>query len=480
MMHRVISAACATFRNELRLLLRDPFCVAVLACFWCGMAWASWNSHSHWRRFANRQSEFQAAARETWLSQSTENAHMATHFGQTVYKPVSPLTGFDPGAVAEFGSSVLLQSHHQSEPANKPRRDEIDLIQDEAYSPAVLLALIGPLLIIMLGSSSMAREKEGGTLSILLTTGPAWPAILAGKGAAVFLVLTVVATPGLLLFAVPWFESNPFLPSMDLLAREVVLLVTMAAYLVGWIGVTMLVSSRSSSNMGGLSVLIALWSIIALVLPRMAGDIAAIVSPLPCIAEIRFEKETAVHEANQSSAESAKAYQALEARLLREFNVDRVEDLPIDMAGARMIEQEAGTNRLFDKVEERISRATNRQNELMEGFQYASPYLAMRAVSTSLTATNRRHHFDFLEAAEKYRRQFVKELNVAEMKKQKPGTTTVQRREFWARIPDFLAGFVPVLEDVKRSSPAMICIFIWAGAAGVASLCAPPQISRTG
>lgn len=478
MTHRFVYAMRATLHNELRLLLRDPFCVALLVCFSLGLAWASWSSHSLWRGFAIQQSERQATAREAWLSQSTENAHMATHFGQTVYKPISPLTGFDHGAVADFGSTIFLESHHQSTTTNDPGRDKIDLNQDEAYSPAVLLQLIGPLLLIVLGNASIAREKQGGTLSLLSTTGVSWPAVVTGKGSAVLLALFIVATPGLLLFAIPWFERDRLLQPLDLLIREAVILVTLTAYFVGWLGVTILVSSKSSSTTGSFSMLIALWSVVALVMPRIAGDVATFVSPLPTTAEVRLEKENAVQDANQSSVEMAKANKALETKLLEQFKVDRIEDLPIDMAGARMIDQESRTNRLYDEVDKRVSQATNRQNELMNGFQFVSPYLAMRIVSTSLSATGRNHHFDFENAAETHRRQFVEHLNLAEMKKQKPGSSPEERRQFWARVPEFLPDFVPAIVDVKRSMTAMIYVVVWAVAMGVASLYASPQISR--
>ncbi|MEM7454519.1 MAG: DUF3526 domain-containing protein [Planctomycetota bacterium] len=476
MTHRTYSTTRATFCNELRLLIRDPLCVLLLMFFSIGLGWASWSSQGLWRGFANRQVEFQSAEREAWLSQSTENAHMATHVGQTVFKPISPLAGFDPGAVSDFGSTVFLQSHYQSAAANEPGRDETSLDQNEAYSPAVLLQLIGPLLIIILGTVSIAREKEGGTQSLLLTTGASWHAIVIGKGLAVLVTVLIVATPGLLLFAVPWFDRNSVLPSVDLIVRETVIFIMLTAYYVGWIGLTMLVTVKSSSTTGSFSLLVALWSVIALVMPRVAGDAATYVSPLPTNEEIRLEKEAAVHDANQSSIDIAEANEALEQRLLEEFEVDRIEDLPIDIAGARMIDQEASTNRLYDEVDKRVQRATGQQNKIIDGFQIVSPYLAMRAVSSSFSATDRVHHLDFVESAEDYRRQFVEALNVAEMEKRKPGDTPEERRRFWDRIPGFIPDFVSALEDTKRSMVAMICICVWAVTLCAASLFASPKI----
>jgi ABC-2 type transport system permease protein len=168
----------------------------------------------------------------------------------------------------------------------------------------------------------------------------------------------------------------------------------------------------------------------------------------------------------------------LEARLLEEFQVDRVEDLPIDLAGAQMIDQEANTNRLYDEIEGRVTRVKNRQNELIGGFQFASPYMAMRAVSSSLAATDRTHHFDFINSAENHRRQFVRELNVAEMKKQELGDSPEIQREFWAQITEFLPTFVSASQDVKRSLVAMVCIVLWAVVAATAALLVPPKINR--
>lgn len=478
MAHPFISATLATFQHELRLLLRDPFCVALLICFCGGLAWASGTSQFQWRAFAIQQTERQAAAREAWLSQSTENAHMATHHGQTVYKPVSPLTGFDPGSVSEFGSTLFLQSHHQSTATNPPRRDSVDLNQNEAYSPAVLLALMGPLLIIILGIASVAREKEGGTLSILLTTGAPWPAIMLGKSLTILLILWVVALPAFWLFAVPWFETQPLVSAVDLMVRELLILLTLVGYFVGWIGLTLAVSAKSESSIGSFSVLIALWSTLVLIVPRIAGDTATYVSPLPTKAEIRLEKESAVQKANQSSVERTRLNQALEARLLKEFQVDRIEDLPIDLAGAQMIDQEFNTNRIFDKIDERVSQATERQNEILQQFQFTSPYLAIRAVSSSLSATDRSHHIDFLNTAEQHRRQFVNELNTAEMKRTSPGNSAEERREFWAQVSAFQPNFASSFEAIKRSLSALICVFIWAITMGTAAFLTPPQFSR--
>jgi len=478
MTYRILLTTRATFYNELRILLRDPFCLALLACFSAGLAWASWNSYVHWSNFSKQQSELQSDAREHWLSQPTANAHMATHVGQTVYKPISPLAGFDPGAVSEFGSAIFVQSHHQTSAKKPLTYDEVDLLQNETYSPAVLLELFGPLLIIVLGIASIAREKEGGTLSILLTTGSAWPAIAAGKGLATLLALLVVAMPGLLLLALPWFESDRLLAPLDLIVRESAMVITLFAYFAGWFGLTIWVSSKSSSMSGSFSILIALWSVVALVMPRIAGDVANFVSPLPTHAEIRFEKDNAVHDSNQSSVSKAKATRDFEEKLLKEFKVERIEDLPIDIDGARMIDQEITTNRLYDDIEKRVTDAKNRQNEINRGFQFVSPYMAMRTVSTSLAATNRTHHFDFLNDAEHYRRQYVKDLNTLEMKRSKPGSSPEQRRQFWALVTEFQPRFVSAFRDSSRCMSALICVGVWSLVAIVASLFACPKISR--
>ena len=103
----------------------------------------------------------------------------------------------------------------------------------------------------------------------------------------------------------------------------------------------------------------------------------------------------------------------------------------------------------------------------------------MRAVSASLSATDRTHHFDFVNSAENYRRRFVKDLNLAEMNKQKLGSSPEDRRVFWEQVTEFQPNFVPAMQDVKRSLVGLLCIIAWAILMGIASLFAPPKISRT-
>jgi ABC-2 type transport system permease protein len=166
--------------------------------------------------------------------------------------------------------------------------------------------------------------------------------------------------------------------------------------------------------------------------------------------------------------------------LLAEFKVDKIEDLPIDIAGARMIEQEATTNELYDEIEQHVADAKNRQNEIVSRFRFASPYMAIRAISASLAATDRAHHFDFVNDAENYRRQYVKELNTSEMKRKKPGSTPEARREFWAQVSEFQPRFVSSGLDLRRCSLAMCCVAVWSIVAVVASVYACPKVSRGG
>ena len=480
MARRSILATYASFANELRLLRRDPYCGAILLFFSFGLAWSSWTSYQTWRHVRVQQEQLQSAAREAWLSQTTANAHMATHVGQTVYKPVAPLTGFDPGAVASYGSQLLLKSHLQHVATNIRRYDEIDLLQNESYSPSVLLELIGPLLIISLGHVSVAREKEGGTLTMLLATGSSWSSIVIGKSLAILLAIYVVATPSFLLLMRVWWDSHDELDAHDLLAREVAIFITLTAYYVGWLGLAIVISSLWKSSIGSFSLLIALWSIVGLVAPRLSAEIATLISPIPTNADVRRAKEEALHQASQSSVEKAKANKALETRLMKEYGVERPEDLPIDIAGARMLEQELNTNRSYDAVDRQIKRLADRQDEVVGWLQLVSPYLAMRSSSASLSATSRLHHFDFLMAAENYRRQFVEEMNLAEMSKQKPGTSPGERRQFWSRVPAFAPRTVTIWEDLKRSMVATICIFVWGTMMSVAAFLVVPQVTRTG
>jgi ABC-2 type transport system permease protein len=127
-----------------------------------------------WNRYAEVSSERsagQALDYDAWLQQGYRHPHDAAEQGMHVFRPEPPLAVVDPGIEPFVGSTVWLQAHRQTELKFRPAQDATGLQRFGNLSPAWLLQVLFPLLIIIVGFNAMSGERERGTLRQLLSLG---------------------------------------------------------------------------------------------------------------------------------------------------------------------------------------------------------------------------------------------------------------------------------------------------------------------
>ena len=113
----------------------------------------------------------QALDYEAWLQQGPRHPHDAAEQGMHVFKPEPPLAVLDPGIEPFVGSTVWLQAHRQSELKFRPAQDATGLQRFGELSPAWILQVLLPLIIIVIGFNAVSGERERGTLRQLLSIG---------------------------------------------------------------------------------------------------------------------------------------------------------------------------------------------------------------------------------------------------------------------------------------------------------------------
>src|SRR6478609_11826184 len=113
----------------------------------------------------------QALDYQAWLQQGERHPHDAAEQGMHVFKPQPPLAVLDPGIEPFVGSTVWLQAHRQSELKFRPAQDATGLQRFGQLSPAWIVQVLVPLLIIVIGFGAISGERERGTLRQLLSIG---------------------------------------------------------------------------------------------------------------------------------------------------------------------------------------------------------------------------------------------------------------------------------------------------------------------
>ena len=149
--------------KDLRVLARDGrlLCAGGLVVLLMLVAVAAgWNRQV---QLNSERSAGQALDYDAWLHQGQRHPHDAAEQGMHVFKPEPSLAVFDPGIGPFVGSTVWLQAHRQSEVKFRPAQDATGLQRFGELSPAWLLQVLLPLLIIIIGFNSVSDERERGT-----------------------------------------------------------------------------------------------------------------------------------------------------------------------------------------------------------------------------------------------------------------------------------------------------------------------------
>jgi ABC-2 type transport system permease protein len=346
----------------------------------------------------------QGQAEAAFLAQPDRHPHRMVHYGHYVVRTPPPLSVLDPGLDAVTGQSLFLEGHRQNSAMFAARSAEADMGAWAALSPALVWQLFAPLLLVLLGHGALAREREAGTLAMLLAQGVRRRVLLAGKALALLAVVGILLLPlaaGALL-AVAGGEEP---------LAALALLLAYALYGLLWAALALLASALWRRRAAALAALVAVWIALTLVLPSLAVSAAAASAPMPgklqsdlaMLAELRRLGDG--HNANDP------AFAQLRTDLLKQHRVERVEDLPVNLRGVVSAYSERKLTDMLNAWAERRMAGEQRQAAALARFGWASPQLALAGASRALAGTDLAHHHRFLRAAEALRYDFVQGLN---------------------------------------------------------------------
>jgi len=149
-------------------------------------------------RIASEQSqrmEQQVAAEQTFFAQPDRHPHRMVHYGHYAFRPPPPLAMFEPGVDAVTGQSIFLEGHRQNTAMFADIKAAADLGGFAALTPASLYQLLLPLLLIVIGHALFLRERESGTLAVMLAQGQSGVTLMLGKAMALLSVIVIFMIP---------------------------------------------------------------------------------------------------------------------------------------------------------------------------------------------------------------------------------------------------------------------------------------------
>lgn len=453
--------------EELRLMTRTRTAWLGLIALVVLSAVAAATSATHIASERATRAEHQAAADRAFEAQPDRHPHRAVHYGTYVQRPASPLAVFDPGVDPFTGTTLFLEGHRQNSATFGAMRESSGLIRFGQLTPAFVLQTLAPLLLIFLGFSTVARERETGIFRQLRMHGARAGDVLAGKALALGAIGAFAFAPALVSLAAAAASAPAEATSAALIGGAY------AAYLAIWILGVVAVSSLARSSRSALLGLLAVWAVAAVLVPRGTAALAARAEPTPTRVEMDLRLAQDARRIGDSHNPDDPFFAAFRERTLTAYGVQRIEDLPVNFRGLVAAEGEALTSRLFAAYANRTADQQRVQSAWLEAGAVLSPALAVRQASMAGAATDLNNHVRFLEQAEAYRFDLIQRLNRMHTEGVRAEDDAARSRDAeaeqrtrvsannWATLPDFAFRSATSAERAGGMLPALAVLAGW-------------------
>lgn len=397
-------------KEEWRLWLRSKVVVAAAVIVAVLLAATSVLTVDRITAEQSQRLEQQVKAEQTFFSQPDRHPHRMVHYGHYAFRPPPPLAVFEPGVDAVTGQSIFLEGHRQNTAMFADTKAAADLGGFAALTPASLYQLLVPLLLIVLGHALFLREREGGTLAVLLAQGQSGVRLAAGKAAALLAVIAIFTIPliGVAAYSVTLGESA--LAAFSLVGSYLL-------YLCVWGAIVLAASIVLKQRAVSLGVLVFVWLLAALIVPRFAinASSAAIDAPGKIESDLVMLAEQRKLGDGHNAADPA--FQRLQAQVLEQYGVETIEELPINWRGVVATYSETELTDLLNGYAEKRMGLEASQSRIFDLFGVVSPTIAIGSASRTLSGTDLATHHRFLRESETLRFNFVQSLNKAHVEK---------------------------------------------------------------
>ncbi|WP_338759047.1 DUF3526 domain-containing protein [Massilia sp. METH4] len=452
--------------EEWRALFRDRAAVAGVVLLTVLTLVAALTAYEHQRNADAERARYQAQANHEFAAQPDRHPHRMVHYGHFLFRPLNALAAFDPGIDGFTGNTLFLEGHRQNSANFGDVRQTSLLLRFGQLTPAFVLQVLAPLLLVFFGHAAVARERETGTLRVLLAQGVGSRQLVLGKLLALAGFAGLALLPALA--ALAWFAAAGHAPW----PLALVLAAGYTAWLLLWVLTVVLASMCVARGRDALLVLLTAWAVSVILLPRWVPDLANTAVALPTRFEDAIHVQRDYLALGDSHNPDDPKFAAFRDGLLKQYGVSRVEELPVNFKGLVGMEGERKSSELFNRYAAAAFERQERQGAMIDAFGWASPALALRRLSMAAAGTDLASYRGFLEQGERYRYALIQGLNRIQVDRLAYADDIDARkdnrvsREHWGHFPEFRYEAPPLADTLGRVVPAGAALALWIVALG--------------
>lgn len=395
--------------KELKMVLREPRYKVMVGVLLLLFAISIITQHQAVSKLNKERAAAQQASREAWLHQSPKNPHSGAHFGNFAFRLKTPLSLFDNGLDTYTGTYVFMEPHKQDDFKFSPAEDNTALIRFGELTPAFILQTVLPLLILFLCFGAVTKEREDGTLKIVVSQGPRLSQVVAGKavGYWIAIALPVMLLSVIRLIALP----HTTIGGDNLVAQSFLLVAVYLLYAAFITVICIVVSAWSITSRASLMKLLSLWLLACIILPKVCSNVGSTLFKTPSQQEFAEQVETDEKNGLNGHDPSDKRRKGLLQATLKQYDVDTITRLPVNFDAIAMVESEKYTTGVYRKRIAEVQDVFHKQAGISHAAAFVNPFQSVQYLSTALCGTDYAHFTFFQKQAEDYRLYFVNTMN---------------------------------------------------------------------
>lgn len=423
--------------------------------------YAAWNGLSVYHQQTEMRKTYEQEVRHNWEKMPDKHPHRMAHYGYLAIRPKHALSFFDPGMENYTGNIIFLEAHKQNSANFSEAGMSTGLLRFGEISIAMILQVLLPLILFFIGFSTVAGDRENGTLKILLAQGASWKEIIFGKALGLLAVALVFLVPVVVLLLVVCISIGQ--ATADVLSRIGWLTLFFLFYYATVSLVAVLISGISRTAKLSLVSLIGIWLLFTVITPRTTQAIGGWLHPAP--SRIAFESgiEKELIKKGDSHDPDDPYYKALKDSVLRANHADSVQQLSFNYSGFQMREGERISAEVYDRHLKELLQIYTRQNRVSTISSFIDPFIALRNISMAASGTDFTSYTHFQQQAEDYRYKLAQHMNELQIKLISNDKKAGQQisRAFWKSLP--VLDFRPLShgEVLKQEWISVMALFVW-------------------
>jgi len=202
----------------------------------------------------------------------------------------------------------------------------------------------------------------------------------------------------------------------------------------------------------------------------------------------RFETEIKVKQENMELGDAHNPndpkFAEFRDKILREYGVARVEDLPINFKGLVGEEGERQTSELFNRYIAASFALQMQQNRMVDAFGWLSPTLALRRLSMATAGTDLANYRRFIDQGEAFRYDLIQRLNRIQAQELSyaddtdPSKDSRVSQDNWLTFEDFDYKPMPLSDTLRHALPALCTLLVWLAALAVLAFYSARRLGR--